>query len=117
MVYILVDESLNKAICRKVFGWAKSEFAFNRSKKFKAINHYMLEGLALVKKIDFVKSTFPIPAGVTKKLYALNDLRNALAHSWLPQQRRVKPLWNGNNIYSSDGYSEFVPIWDPLRGF
>lgn len=107
MIYALVDESLNLAICRKMFGGERGRFEFNRSKRFRAFHHYMLENLPLVKKVEFVKAVYQIPASVSKAIYALNDLRNAIAHSFIPERRRVGPLWNGRSIYTSEGFEEF----------
>ena len=107
MVYTFIDELLNRAICRKMFGWAKSDFEFNRTKKYRAFHNSILEKLPLVQKIDFVKATYNLPAVATKNIYALNDLRNAVAHSFFPERRRVKPLWKGQNIFSLGGFSSF----------
>ena len=107
MVYTFIDELLNRAICRKMFGWAKSEFEFNRTKKYRAFHNSILEKLPLVQKIDFVKATYHLPVATTKNIYALNDLRNAVAHSFFPNRRRIEPLWKGQNIFSIEGFSAF----------
>lgn len=90
-----------------MFGWAKSEFEFNRTKKYRAFHNSILEKLPLVQKIDFVKATYHLPVATTKNIYVLNDLRNAVAHSFFPNRRRIKPLWKGQNIFSIEGFSAF----------
>jgi len=48
---------------------------------------------------------------VYKYLLALNELRNALAHSFFPENRRVKPGWKGADIFSRAGFDQF---WDDM---
>lgn len=52
-----------------------------------------------------------MPQKVYKDLLALNDLRNALAHSFFPENRRVKPGWKGGDIISRTGFDQF---WEDM---
>jgi hypothetical protein len=49
-----------------------------------------------------------MPPAVYKNLLALNDLRNALAHSFFPENRRVKPQWKSMDIFSIKGFEQFI---------
>ena len=49
---------------------------------------------------------------VYKNLMAL-EMRNALAHSFFPENRRIKPSWKGADIFSKTGFDQF---WDDMSG-
>jgi hypothetical protein len=82
-----------------------------RTAKFKAFNYHVLERLYLVQKADFVRARTRLPKKVYKDLLALSELRNALAHSFFPENRRVKPGWKGTDIFSMAGFDQF---WDDM---
>jgi len=58
-----------------------------------------------------------MPKKVYKDLRALNDLRNALAHSFFPENRRVKSGWNGADIFSRTGFDQFLDDMNGASGF
>ena len=109
--YLLMDELLNDVICREFFPRERPYPDLWRTKKFKAFNHYVLERIYLVQKAEFVRNRIRTPKKVYKDLLALNDLRNALAHSFFPENRRVKPSWKGSDIFSRSGFEQF---WDDM---
>jgi hypothetical protein len=88
--YLLMDEHLNDQICRQFFP-NRPYPALWRTKRFRAFNYFVLERLYLVQKVEFVRSCIRLPKKVYKDILALNDLRNALAHSFFPENRRMKP--------------------------
>ncbi len=61
-----------------------------------------------MQKVEFVRSCIRLPKKIYKDILALNDLRNAVAHSFFPENRRVKPKWKGTDIFSSAGISQFI---------
>jgi hypothetical protein len=105
--YLWMDEMLNDVICGVLFPGSPSYPQLWRTKRFKAFNYYVLERIYLIQKADFVQATIRMPKKVHKDLLALNDLRNALAHSFFPENRRVKPGWKGANIFSRAGFDQF----------
>lgn len=109
--YLLMDELLNDVICREFFPRERPYPELWRTKKFKAFNYYVLERIYLVQKAEFVRNRIRMPKKVYKDLMALNDLRNAIAHSFFPENRRVKPGWKGSDIFSRSGFEQF---WDDM---
>jgi hypothetical protein len=105
--YLLMDELLNDLFCRQFFPRERAYPDLWRTKKFKAFNYYVLERIYLVQKAEFVRNRIRMPNKVYKDLLALNDLRNALAHSFFPENRRVKPGWKGSDIFSPSGFEQF----------
>ena len=105
--YLWMDEMLNDTICRELFPRSAAYPQLWHTKWFKAFNYYVLERIYLVQKADFARATTRMPKKVYKDLMALNELRNALAHSFFPENRRVKPSWKGANIFSRDGFDQF----------
>jgi hypothetical protein len=105
--YLLMDELLNDVICREFFPRERPYTQLWRTAKFKAFNYHVLERLYLVQKTEFVRARIRMSKKVYKDLLALNDLRNALAHSFFPENRRVKPGWNGADIFSRSGFDQF----------
>ncbi len=105
--YLLTDEHLNNEMCREFFP-RRTYAKLWRTKRFRAFNYYILERLYLVQKVEFVRSCSRLPKKIYKDILALNDLRNAVAHSFFPENRRVKPKWKGTDIFSSAGISQFI---------
>src|SRR5262249_20457201 len=105
--YLLMDEHLNNEMCREFFP-RRTYSALWRTERFRAFNYYILERLFLVQKVQFVRTCIRLPRKIYKDILALNDLRNALAHSFFPENRRVKPEWKGTDIFSFAGVSQFV---------
>jgi hypothetical protein len=105
--YLLVDEFLGTEIARDFFPRRKFA-ALWRTKKFRAFNYHVLERLYLPQKLDYLRVRRNVPKQVYRDIMALNDLRNALAHSYFPENRRVKPLWKGQQIFSTEGFESFL---------
>ena len=105
--YLLMDEYLSDVICRQFFPRRTYPLLW-RTKRFRDFNFYVLERLFLVQKTDYVRARIKMPPAVHKNLLALNDLRNALAHSFFPENRRVKPNWKGIDIFSIAGFEQFI---------
>ena len=91
--YILMDEFLSAVICWHYFGKKRNFQQLWRTKRFKSFNYFILERLYLIQKLDLVRSIREIPKWVSSDLAALNELRNGIAHSFFPQNRRRKPEW------------------------
>ena len=63
-------------------------------------------------EIVVITAGLPRKPGMSREdLLALNELRNALAHSFFPENRRVKPGWKGAHIFSGAGFDQF---WDDM---
>ena len=62
------------------------------------------------------------PAGstglwVSSDLAALNDLRNGVAHSFFPKNRRRKPEWKGQSVFTKAGFDRFLEDMQKLSDF
>jgi hypothetical protein len=87
-----------------------------RTKKFRIFVHHMLDEMYLMKKADIVHAIKPIPRDVRDHLNKLNALRNALAHSFFPENRREnrktkKVLYAGVDIFTYEGVERFEDDW------
>lgn len=115
--YLLMDEALSSVIRMHFFG-KKSQFPqLLKGKRFKAFNHFILERLYLLQKLDFVKSFYSIPKWVASDLAELNDLRNGLAHSLYLQFRRRQPQWKGQSIFTLTAFDRFCADMKKLFEF
>jgi len=115
--YILMDEFLSAVICWHYFGKRRSFPQLWKTKRFVSFNHFVLERLYLLQKLDLVRSIHDIPKPVVADLAALNDLRNGIAHSFFPQNRRRKPEWKGKSIFTDAGFERFLEDMGKLSDF
>ena len=115
--YVLMDEFLSAIICWHYFGESRSLQQLWKTKRFRSFNHFVLEKLYLLQKLDLVKGIHDIPKAVVADLAALNDLRNGIAHSFFPQNRRRKPEWKGQSIFAEAGFERFLEDMGSLSDF
>jgi hypothetical protein len=101
-----MDEHLNNEMCWQFF--PRGTFiALWKTKRFRAFNQYILDRLPLLQKLEFVRARIPLPNEFYDRVRALNSLRNAVAHSFFPENRRAKPKWKGADIFHLAGYGQF----------
>jgi len=105
--YLLMDEHLNNEICWQFFP-RRTYRELWRTKRFRAFSNYILDRLSLLPKLDFVRARIHLPERFYKDIRDLNALRNALAHSFFPENRRSKPKWKGVDIFSFAGIGQFI---------
>jgi hypothetical protein len=88
--YTLIDEYLSVIIVNYYFPKLTIGHYGKlwRTKKFRLFNYYVLDELYLPKKKDLVNAIRPLPAGIGGRIMKINDVRNAVAHSFFPQNRR-----------------------------
>jgi hypothetical protein len=121
LLYTIVDELLSMRIRRYFF--AGRNFAkARRTKKFQRFNHHVLDELSLLQKLRFARSIQEPPMHITADINRLNALRNALAHTFFPEDlRHSRTDWKGKSIFSRDGAARFQDdcqrIFDSLLGF
>jgi hypothetical protein len=119
--YTLMDEILSDVVAKYFFTVPKKKLHFGklwRTKKFRIFVHHMLDEMYLMKKADIVHAIKPIPRDVRDHLNKLNALRNALAHSFFPENRREnrktkKVLYAGVDIFTYEGIERFEDDWHP----
>ena len=117
MSYVLVDEFLNMIICRNYFG-KQSFIKLWKTKNFRNFNHYILERLSLLNKLELVKAIKTMPSNIETIIKKMNDLRNGLAHSFFPQNlKRNKPVYNGISVFTVDGFKRFMEDREKVISF
>lgn len=115
--YTLVDELLACRICRYFFGKRRFPELW-RNNKFRLFNYHVIEELSLIPKLRFLKSISTFPKPIAADIERLNSLRNALAHSFFPENlKRNRPMWKGKEIFGSAGFASFSDDMDKIREF
>jgi hypothetical protein len=66
----------------------------------------------LLKKLTIANAITPVPADVRNVIKRINTVRNALAHSFFPENRRrymaeKKGTYNGVHLFTLDGVKKF----------
>jgi hypothetical protein len=116
--YTLLDEFMSHIICNYYFrkgGRAGKTPHFRqlwRSKHFQIFAHYILDETFLLKKLSIVRAIGDVPREVTSAISRINDVRNDLAHSFFPQNRRRyagkrEVVYNGVHLFSKEGIVKF----------
>ncbi len=130
--YTFIDEQLSDVICRIYFAGPKNKINFKslwRTKRFKSFVHNALDNLYPLHKMRLVSDIKEIPKEYRSTIERLNELRNALAHSFFPENRRSyrdtkKVLYKGINIFSIQGVEAFEEdrqalvdyLWERMHG-
>jgi len=104
-------------MCWHLFGKKRGFPELWKTRRFQVFNYQLLEKTYLVQKLDFVKAIHDIPKPVVSDLMALNDLRNAVAHSFFPENRRRKPEWKDENVFEKEGFVHFKEDMIALKKF
>jgi hypothetical protein len=113
--YTLLDEMMSDVICKYFFKVPNKQFHFGRlwrTKKFRTFVHYMLDEMYLLKKMELVHAIKPLPGQVRSTVYKVNSVRNAVAHSFFPENRKEyrklgKVMYGGRNLRTSEGLELF----------
>jgi len=115
--YVLLDEFLSAVVCWHFFGKRRGFPELWRTKRFRSFNYFVLERLYLLQKLDLARSIHEIPKWVSSDLAALNDLRNGIAHSFFPQNRRRKPEWKSVSVFTIAVFEGFLQDMSKLTDF
>jgi hypothetical protein len=110
--YTLLDEILTDLACRYYFKKKGKRFILWRQKKFRVFVNYIMDEMFLIKKVELVHAIRPLPKGVRSTVHRVNSLRNALAHSFFPENRKEhrkvgKVLYQGKDIRTGEGLEGF----------
>ena len=119
-MYTLIDEHLGSKICAYMFGSSKF-IRLWKSKKFQRFNYYVIEKMSLMEKLAFVKDVYRVPKAISSDIEAINAMRNALAHAYLPENLRAYrmknpkahlqltgPPYKGADVFTLAGATRFV---------
>jgi hypothetical protein len=113
--YTLIDEFLTDVICDYYFPRPKKSLGYTalwRRKRFKVFVQYLMDETFLLKKLSMVEAIKKVPPDVSKSIKRINDVRNALAHSLFPENRRryatdKKVTYQGVPLFSRAGVVKF----------
>jgi hypothetical protein len=110
--YTLITTFIDWLISTYYFGPRAMELW--RTKKFQNFNYYILEPLSLIKKVDLLSDVLDVPKNIRQNIHDINDLRNALAHAFLPEYLRRyrskgvhEPTYKGQSIRSLEALERF----------
>jgi hypothetical protein len=110
--YVLIDESLCELIVRYFFDPTKSSIELWETPQFKMFNYHVLEGMPLLRKLALVKECNDIPKPLEEIIALTNTVRNAVAHSFFPMNKRDfrktgKVTYKGKDIFTVEGLKRF----------
>ncbi len=78
------------------------------SNRFKVFQSYILDEMPFLRKLSILKTFTVIPKEVIKNIEKINDLRNAVAHSLIPEKlKNDRTLYSGKSIYTKEGINLF----------
>jgi len=116
--YTLIDEHLSSIICNFYFRRKVADNVVHyqrlwHTKRFRVFVHHMMDEIYLLKKMEIVHALKPLPKGVRSAIHRINEVRNALAHSFFPENLRrymqdKKVTYSGVHLFSVDGLSTFL---------
>jgi hypothetical protein len=102
--YTMLDEVLSDCLCRYYFKKpGNPRYIFWKRKKFRLFVHFFLDEMYLLKKMQMVHAIRPLPKEVRSTIEKANAIRNAMAHSFFPENRKEykkigKVLYAGKDI-------------------
>jgi hypothetical protein len=107
--YTLLDEILSDYLCRYYFKKPNgAPWIYWKQKKFRVFVHFMLDEMYLLKKMQMVHAIRPLPKEVRRTIERVNAIRNGMAHSFFPENRKEhhsvgKVLYDGKDIRTREG--------------
>ncbi|WFU82989.1 hypothetical protein QA645_09705 [Bradyrhizobium sp. CIAT3101] len=123
--YTLADELLSTIICHVYFKKPRKSFSFRQlwgTKKFSAFAYHVLDNLYPLQKMSLVHELRPVPKNIRDILNRLNALRNALAHSFFPENRKSyraakAVIYRDHDIFTVEGFEVFEADGQDLIDF
>ena len=116
--YTLIDEYLASELCVHFFGTKEPFPRLWKTKRFQLFNAHFLEEMSLMPKFRYVKALKKIPKVIAADIDRLNALRNAVAHSFFPENvKKSRAEWKGKSIFASEGIERFSQDMIVVTGF
>jgi len=83
-----------------------------KNRKMLTFMHFVMEELFFLRKLALVKEIRKFDREMAEAIQSLNALRNAMAHSFLPENKRDyrktgRVTWKGKDIYTIEGMEQF----------
>jgi hypothetical protein len=79
--------------------------------------HHVLQNLYLLQKFALFEKVEQPPMSVRQYIQRVNDLRNAVAHTFVIEKRRSAPTYKGLDIFSIDGLTQFALDGNDARAY
>jgi hypothetical protein len=125
MKYALIDEFLTVIICNYYFRKKARDQPFRalwKTKKFKIFNHEIMDQIFLLQKMRIVHTIEKIPKGVRESIERINAVRNDIAHSFFPENRKAhmpvkRRLYQGDDIFTLKGVEKFEADFAAARNY
>ena len=85
-----MDELLTDVMCNYYFHRPKNNTygSLWRTKRFRVFVHHITDEMFLGKKLSVVDAIKSVPIDVSKAIRRVNDVRNDIAHTFFPENRR-----------------------------
>jgi uncharacterized protein YutE (UPF0331/DUF86 family) len=117
-MYTLIDEYLASELCVHFFGTKRTFIQLWKTRKFALFNAHFIEELSLMPKFRYVKALKTIPKAIAADIERLNALRNAVAHSFFPENvKKSQAKWKGQSILTYAGIERFSQDLGAVRAF
>jgi hypothetical protein len=121
--YALIDEFLTDVICDYYFhrpDKTKSYRTLWKTKKFRTFVHYLMDETFLLKKLLMVEAIIIVPSAVSSAVKRINDVRNAVTHSFFPENRRrymdAKGVtYKGVDLFTVEGVEKLQQDYEAVR--
>ena len=125
MQYTLIDEHLTIAICDYFFRRRNPKRTYRqlwRTKRFRIFNHHIMDETNLLPKMRIVHEIAPIPGHITERIRRIDVLRNEVAHSFFPENRKAHMpkkarLYRGSDIFTKEGVDKFIEDCSAVSGY
>ena len=116
ITYTLIDEYMSMIICNFYFKKRESDNTYRRlwrDDRFRIFNHYILDEIYFLQKLRIVHAIKEVPKEHRNTMEAINALRNAISHSFFPENRRQymshkKVNYGGEDIYTTSGMEKLL---------
>jgi hypothetical protein len=109
--YVFADELLTVVIVAYFFP-VKNFSKRWKNRKMLTFMHFVMEELFMLRKLALVKEIRKFDNEMAQTIQSLNAMRNAMAHSFVPEMKRDyrktrKVTWKGKDIYTTAGIEQF----------
>jgi hypothetical protein len=109
--YVFADELLTVIIVAHFFPVRNFPKRF-KNKKMKTFMHFVMEELFMLRKLVLVREIRNFGRDMASIVSKLNSLRNAMAHSFVPEQRREfrntrRVTYGDFDIYTAEGLHSY----------
>jgi hypothetical protein len=115
MRYTLIDEMLAEIVIRYFFNLHPDQLHFAgewQSDHSRIFVHHILDEMFLLKKLSVAHAIKPVPSDVSRTIQRINAVRNGLAHSFFPENRKEnratgKVLYGKLDVRTPEGLTQF----------